>query len=89
MVLLALYLPLVYLARVYAITCLGQFLFRRQSESASLAGPFVVGLVLYTILSLLPIVGGLVTLLAMVFGLGAMLITKQEIVDVLRQHDEI
>ena len=89
LVLLALYLPLVYLARVYAITCLGQFLFRRQSESGSLAGPFVAGLVLYTILSLLPIVGGLVTLLAMVFGLGAMLITKQEIVDVLRQHEEI
>ncbi len=88
-VLLALYLPMVYLARVYAITCLGQFLFRRQAGSASLAWPFVVGLVLYTALSLIPLVGGLVTVLVMSFGLGAMLMTKTEIVTVLREHEEI
>ena len=88
-VLLALYLPMVYLARVYAITCLGQFLFRRQAESASLGWPFVVGLVLYTALSSIPLVGGLVTVLVMSFGLGAMLMTKKEIVTVLREHEEI
>jgi hypothetical protein len=88
-ILLALYLPMVYLARIYAITCLGQFLFRRQADSASLAGPFVAGLVLYTILTLIPLVGGLMTVLAILFGLGAMLITKKEIVNVLREHQEI
>jgi hypothetical protein len=88
-VLLALYLPMVYLARVYAITCLGQFLFRGQSDSASPAGAFVVGLILYSLLSLIPVIGGLLTLLVVLFGLGALLMTKKELIATLREHHEV
>ena len=75
-ILLALYLAMVYLARIYAITCLGQLLLRRPPDSPSLTGPFVAGLVLYSILSVIPILGGLVTVLTILFGLGALLIGK-------------
>lgn len=88
-VLLALYLPLVYLARVYAIACLGQFLFRRQSDSASPAGAFVVGLILYSLLSLIPVIGGLLTLLVVLFGLGALLMTKKELITTLREQNQV
>jgi hypothetical protein len=88
-VLFALYVATVYLARVYAVTCLGQFLFHRQPDSSSLAGPFAVGLVLYSILSFIPVVGGLLTLLAILFGLGALLVTKKELIDSLREQNQI
>ena len=88
-ILLALYVPTVYLARIYAITCLGQFLFRRQSDSPSLAGTFVAGLVLYSLLSLIPVVGGLLTLLVILFGLGALLMTKKELITTLRQQKQV
>ncbi|MBI4003192.1 MAG: polymer-forming cytoskeletal protein [Nitrospira defluvii] len=88
-ILLALYVPMVYLARVYAITCLGQFLLRRQSDPSSLAWPFVAGLVLYSMLSLIPVVGGLLTLLTLLFGLGALLMTKQELIATLREQNQV
>ncbi len=88
-ILLALYLAMVYLARIYAITCLGQLLFRRPPDSSSLTGPFVAGLVLYSILSLIPIIGGLVTILAILFGLGALLIGKRELVLALREQGQV
>ena len=78
-----------YQARVYAITCLGEFLFRRQSDSSSLAGAFVAGLVLYSILSVIPVVGTLLTVLTILFGLGAMLMTKREIIATLREQNQV
>ena len=89
LVLLALYVPLVYLARVYAITCLGQLLSRRQSDSSPLAGPFVKGLVLYSMLTLIPIVGTVLTVLVILFGLGALLMTKKELIATLREQNQV
>ena len=89
LVLLALYVPLVYLARVYAITCSGQFLSRRQSDSSPLAGPFVKGLVLYSMLTLIPIVGTVLTVLVILFGLGALLMTKKELIATLREQNQV
>ena len=88
-ILLSLYLPMVYLARIYAITCVGQYLLRRPSDASSLAGTFVVGLVLYSVLSLIPVVGGLLTLLAILFGLGALLMTKKELITTLRENHQV
>lgn len=87
--LLALYGATVYLARVYAMTYVGQILIRRQDDSSSLAWPFVAGLVLYSGLSLLPVIGGLVTLSTVLFGLGALLISKKELVGSLREHNQV
>jgi hypothetical protein len=85
-ILLALYGVTIYLARVYALLCLGQFVVRGQTGSSSLTWPFVTGLFLYTLLSLIPVVGGLVTLLAILFGLGALLMTKQKLIETMREQ---
>ncbi|MGB5045858.1 MAG: hypothetical protein WBO11_12940, partial [Nitrospira sp.] len=87
--LLALYGATVYLARVYAITYVGQILIRRQEDSSSLAWPFVAGLVLYSLLSLIPVVGGLLTLLTVLFGLGALLVSKKELIATLREQNQV
>ena len=89
LLLFALYGATVYLARVYAITYVGQILIRRQEDSSSLAWPFVAGLVLYSVLSLIPVVGGLLTLLTVLFGLGALLVSKKELIETLREQHQV
>jgi cytoskeletal protein CcmA (bactofilin family) len=89
MVLLALYGAMVYLARIYVMTWVGQILLRQRADSPSVTGAFVAGLILYQILVLIPWVGGLLSLATMLLGLGALLLTKQELVATLREHGEI
>ncbi|MGC3973393.1 MAG: hypothetical protein QM771_03305 [Nitrospira sp.] len=80
-ILLALYGVALYLARIFAITGAGQFLFRRQNDSASLARPFVLGLLLYSLLTLVPVIGGLLTFITVMVGVGALLVAgKQRLV---------
>ena len=79
-VLMALYGIMVYLGRVYAMTWLGQLLLRRTSDSSPLTWSFLMGLVVYTFLSFLPVVGELVTLLTVVLGLGALSIAERDLV---------
>ena len=88
-ILLVLYGVTLYLARIYAVTCAGQFLLRRRHDSSSLTGPFVAGLVLYSLLSLVPVVGGLLTLSTMLFGLGAVLLTKKDVLAGLQEQDQV
>lgn len=88
-ILLMLYGVTVYLARIYAVTCAGQFLFRRQDDSSSLARPFVLGLLLYSLLSFVPVVGGVLTLVTMLFGLGALLLTKKELMAGSREQEQV
>lgn len=83
---MALYTATVYLARVYAITWAGQLVLRWVSGSSSLAWAFVTGLVVYSFLSLIPFVGWLLSLATILFGLGALLLTKKELVVRLREQ---
>jgi cytoskeletal protein CcmA (bactofilin family) len=87
--LMALYMVTVYLARVYTITWAGQLALRRMSRSSSLVRAFVTGLVLYSLLSLIPFVGKFVTLGTILLGLGALLATKKELVVRLREQREV
>ncbi len=83
-IMLGLYAATVYIARVYAMTCLGQILLRRTSDSSPLAWSFVAGLSVYAILTLVPIVGDIVTTATVLFGLGALLMTKAGLIAALR-----
>jgi cytoskeletal protein CcmA (bactofilin family) len=89
LVLMALYGVMLYVGRVYAMTWLGQVLLRRTSDSLSLTWCFVTGLIVYTILSFLPVVGELVTLLTVVLGLGALLIAERDLVVSLRARQMV
>jgi cytoskeletal protein CcmA (bactofilin family) len=88
-VLMALYGVMLYLGRVYAMTWLGQLLLRRMPDSSPLAWSFVTGLIVYTILSFLPIVGDVVTLLTVVLGLGALLVAEKDLVVSLRAQQVV
>lgn len=85
-ILMSLYVVMLYLARVYAMTCLGQVLLRRTADSSPLAWSFAAGLALYGLLSVIPVVGELVTLATVLFGLGALLAAEKDPVKVLREE---
>lgn len=85
--LLALYGVAVYLARIFAITYAGQCFVRRQDDSSSLARPFVVGLLVYSLLTLVPIIGGLVTLFTVMAGFGGLLVAVKQRLAVRQEQD--
>ena len=88
-ILLALYGVTAYLARIFAITYAGQFLFRRPGDSSSLARPFLAGLVLYSLLTFVPVVGNLLTLVAVIVGFGALLVAGRQRLAVSQDQDPV
>ena len=85
----AMYLVTLYLGRVFVMLWAGQRLLGLIRGSPSGAWTFVTGLIAYFIVSLIPLIGGLVTMVTMVTGLGAVLITKKELVQRLRERHEV
>jgi len=75
--LLALYLMSLYVARIYVMACAGQQLVAWSSRPIQLSWAFVSGLVLYTVLKLIPIVGAFVSLPAVLFGTGATVLANR------------
>lgn len=84
LVLGAVYLATLYLGRVFVMLWAGQILLRSVSASSSIARAFVTGLVVYSVVSLVPLMGKLVTFLTVTAGLGAILIIKKDLVMKLR-----
>jgi len=85
----ALYLVTLYVGRVFVVFWAGQRVLRWASAAPSPAWAFVTGLVLYSLLALIPLIGNLVALVAMVAGLGALLIAKKELVERLRAEQAV
>jgi cytoskeletal protein CcmA (bactofilin family) len=86
LMLATMYVVTLYLGRVFVMLWLGQRILRLVSDSFSAGRAFVTGLVIYFILALVPLVGVVVTVATTVIGLGAILITKKELV--MRLRDE-
>ena len=76
---LAVFFIYVYLARVFFMAWVGHWIFDRLGKAFSEQWAFVVGLILYSLISLLPFLGTIATFLAILFGLGALLLTKKEL----------
>jgi cytoskeletal protein CcmA (bactofilin family) len=87
----AMYLVTLYLGRVFAMLWLGQRLlgFVSVLVSVSVGWAFAAGLVVYFIVSVVPFVGELITFATMVVGLGALILTKKELVVRLREQQMV
>ena len=82
----AMYVVALYVARIFVMLWAGQLLLQLVSDSPSPRWAFVTGLVLYSLFTLIPFVGGLVTLMTVLVGLGALLLTKTALVRQLRNQ---
>jgi cytoskeletal protein CcmA (bactofilin family) len=76
--LLAAFFIMLYWARIYAIGRIGEFILARWRPASSRASAFVLGLFVYYLLAIIPVIGWLVVPLVMLFGLGAELIARKQ-----------
>jgi hypothetical protein len=80
---------LIYWSRIYAIGRIGESILTRLRPASSRASAFVLGLFVYYILAITPVVGWLVVTLVILFGLGAELIARKKFYVSARSQDLI
>lgn len=78
LMLLPIYLISLYVVRVFPMLWGGVILSEKLNWKINAYWSFIAGSVIYFIIQLIPIVGDLLTLLVVLFGLGTLLITKKE-----------
>jgi hypothetical protein len=76
-------------SRIYVIGRMGEAILTRLRPASSRASAFVLGLFVYYILAIIPIVGWLVVPLAILFALGAELIARKQFYVTARSQDLI
>lgn len=78
-VLLTLFGISLFFARLPVIYFIGEWVLVRTGQKNHQVGALILGLVIYGLATLLPVIGGLLGFLSILFGLGAWLIGKQQI----------
>jgi len=89
LILLVAFFILLYWSRIYAIGRIGESILTRLRPASSRASAFVLGLFVYYVLAVIPVVGWLVVPLVMLFGLGAELIARKQFYATARSQDLI
>ncbi|WP_455371425.1 hypothetical protein [Petrachloros mirabilis] len=82
----AIYGVTLYVGRVFVMLWAGQRVLQLISDRPSPSWTFVTGLIAYSLIALVPLIGKLVVLLTVAAGVGAMLLTKKELVAMLREQ---
>jgi hypothetical protein len=78
LILTAAFFILLYWARIFAISRIGEAILRRFRTSPGRFASFVLGLIVYYPLAIVPVIGWLIVLLVVVFGLGAELAARKQ-----------
>jgi len=78
LILLVAFFILLYGSRIYAIGRMREAILARLRPASSRASAFVLGLLVYYILAIIPVVGWLVVPVVILFGLGAELIARKQ-----------
>jgi cytoskeletal protein CcmA (bactofilin family) len=78
LIILAAFFILLYWSRIYVIGRIGESIVARLRPATSRTWAFVLGLFVYYILAIIPVVGWLVIPLVILFGLGAELIARKQ-----------
>jgi cytoskeletal protein CcmA (bactofilin family) len=86
-IVLAWYLILLYVCRIVVILWAGLLLFRNFGKGEHVRLAFVVGLLLYVLLTLVPILSAWLTVLVIMFGLGTVLLAKRDAYRAARYQD--
>ena len=77
--LLAAYLAFLYLAKIFVAYWAGSAILEKTGKKAGNGWILTLGLIIYMAITLLPRIGGLITFIVTLIGLGSLLITKKQI----------
>jgi len=80
---------IMYLSRIWVIAWSGERRFAWFDKSSYEKSAFVGGLLLYSFLTVIPVVGHVVTLLTVLCGAGTLILIKKELYAVLRNQELI
>lgn len=75
LILIFVYLLIIYIAPIVIAYWIGRYVLTRSNYSSRNIAYLAIGIVIYSILSLIPIIGPLIKLTAAIFGTGAILLT--------------
>lgn len=89
LILMGLWLIAIYLARIPVVYFIGEWAMQRFGRKPHQVWTLILGLVIYGVVTILPIIGGLVGLFATLFGLGAWILAKKEIYTEIRKKSLI
>jgi cytoskeletal protein CcmA (bactofilin family) len=78
LILTAAFFILLYWARIFAISLIGEAILGRFRASPGRVSSFILGLIVYYLLAIIPFIGWLIILLVVVFGLGAELASRKQ-----------
>ena len=74
------YLITLFIVRIFAMRLIGQLIFERFNWKENDYTSFVLGLIIYYLIQLLPIIGGIWTAIILLATLGASLLTKKDFI---------
>ncbi|OGD86591.1 hypothetical protein A2Z23_02160, partial [Candidatus Curtissbacteria bacterium RBG_16_39_7] len=77
MILLATFLIVVYFTRIFVSLLIGQKISAILGRKVGSGWSLILGLIIYGIITIPPVIGGIVTLLVVLFGLGAILLEEK------------
>jgi len=84
MILLVLFLITIYLSKIFVSVTIGRKIVEITNQKVGDYAVFILGLLVYTLLTLVPVIGVLVAILAVLGGVGAIVMTKKSIYKQLR-----
>lgn len=85
--LFALYLKLLYISKVFVSLLIGSVILQQFDRKAHILWTYVLGLVVYSMVTWLPFVGGLVSFVALLLGVGSFLLEEHRTMAGLRKKD--
>jgi cytoskeletal protein CcmA (bactofilin family) len=77
LILTAAFFILLYWARIFAISRIGEAILGRFRAAPGKSAAFLIGLIVYYLLAIIPVIGWLVVVLVVLFGLGAELTARK------------
>jgi hypothetical protein len=75
LILLAFYLIYIYISKMFILLWAGNYLSSKIDRKMGVYGTFILGLAAYSVIGLIPVVGGFMRLLTLLFGLGALVLS--------------
>lgn len=87
LILMVLYVVALYLARIFVIYWIGSTIFARMGGKTHELWALIVGLIVYYLITLIPVLGGLVTFSVLLFGLGAAILAERDLYTTARKKD--
>jgi hypothetical protein len=78
LIILVLYLFVLYISHLFVSLAVGEKVLVWFNRNPNLIGAFLIGLIIYSVAWMIPFLGGLVTFIGGLLGLGALLISQRE-----------